>query len=229
MILNQASFSVSLIMFKKTFLILFLFGIYINVKSQTVAQDTLYFLNGQIAGEKVLDTLLGAVTIANTKKPGKNIHYELDQLYMVKFAGGIKRFYYSQDTLIYNWFSRDEMWMYMKGQADARKGFKAKGSFIGAGIAGLLGGMSGTFFAPLAPYGYMALSGLPKVRIKHNTVSNPIYIESDHYISGYERVARHKRKISSIIGGTIGLVLGYTFYGIFHNSYPETINIGFIK
>ena len=208
----------------------FIFIFYFNsIVSQNKDQDTLYLLNGQVVGEKVLDTLLGAITIANTKKPGQNIHFELDQLYMVRFAGGTKRFYYSQDTAIYNWFSRDEMWMYMKGQVDARRGFKARGSLIGAGIAGLIGGMSGTFFAPIAPYGYMALVGLPKVRIRHNTVSNPVYIESDHYISGYERVARHKRRIQAIIGGTIGLALGYTIYGLFHQSYPETVNIGFFK
>jgi hypothetical protein len=197
--------------------------------SQTVAQDTIYLLNGQIVGEKVLDTLLGAITIANVKKPGRNIHFELDELYMVKFSNGLRRFYYTQDTSIYNWFTRDEMWMYMKGQVDARKGFKAKGSFIGAAVAGVIGGMTGTFYAPVLPYGYMAFVGLPKVRIKHNTVSNPIYIESDHYISGYERVARRKRRISAIVGGTIGLAIGYTIYGIFNNSYPQNINIGFFK
>jgi len=207
-------------------LVIFLFG-YNSFFSQTKEQDTLYLLNGQVVGEKVLDTLLGAVTIANTKKPGKNIHFELDQLYMVRFAGGVKRFYYSQDTSIYNWFTRDQMWMYMKGEADARKGFKARGSLIGAGIAGLIGGMTGTFWAPVAPYGYMALVGLPRVKIRGNTISNPVYVESDHYISGYERVARHKRRIQAIIGGTIGLAVGYTIYGLFHQKYPESINFGF--
>jgi hypothetical protein len=46
------------------------------------------------------------------------------------------------------------------------------------------------------------------------------YIESDAYILGYERVARQKRKTKSLIGGTIGLVLGYGFYGIFNQYYP---------
>ena len=210
-------------------LFLFLLFSFEKFYSQTKEQDTIYLMNGLVVGEKVLDTLLGAVTIANNKKPGKNIHYELDQLYMVRFTGGAKRYYYKQDTLIYNWFTRDQMWMYMKGQVDARKGFKARGSFIGAGIAGIIGGMSGTFFGLVAPYGFMACVGFPRVRIRHHTVSNPMYIESDHYISGYERVARQKRRIKSIIGGTIGLAIGYTIYGLFHNSYPETFDKGFFK
>ena len=216
-------------MFKKVLLLLISCFFYQIVSSQTKAQDTIYLMNGQVVGEKVIDTILGAITIINPKKTSKKIHYEWDQIFMVRYANGDKRYYYQQDSLLSNWFSRDEMWMYMKGENDARKGFKAKGAMIGAGIAGIIGGMSGTFWGPIAPYGFMALSGLPKIKIKHNTISNPAYVESDAYILGYERVARQRRKIKSVIGGTIGLIIGYTFYGIFHNSYPENINVGFSK
>lgn len=220
-------------MLKRLAVLVFLFSFCRPLSAQTdslqLPTDTVFLLNGHIVGQKVLDTLLGAITIADLKKPGKNIHYELDQLYMVKFTGGMRRYYYQQDSTIYNYFTRDEMWMFMKGERDARKGFKARGSLIGAGIAGLLGGMTGTFWAPVAPYGYMACVGIPKVRIRANTVSNPAYIDSDGYILGYERVARHKRRIQAIIGGTVGLAVGYAFYGLFHQYYPETVNIGFSK
>lgn len=214
-------------MIKSLFLCSLLFFLTASSFSQTPAvQDTIYLMNGHVVGEKIIDTLLGAVTIVNTKKPHRKINYELDQLYMVRFADGYKRYYYQQDSLKSNWFTRDEMWMYMKGEVDARKGFKARGSLIGAGIAGLIGGLTGTFWAPVAPYGYMALSGLPKVRIRHETISNPIYIESDPYILGYERVARHKRRIQSIIGGSVGLAVGFTLYGLLHQYYPENVNFG---
>ncbi|MBA2613231.1 MAG: hypothetical protein H0U95_14780 [Bacteroidetes bacterium] len=216
-------------MLKKGFLFLVFYFLFQSAFSQAKVQDTIYLMNGQVVGEKVIDTLLGAVTIINPKKTNKKIHYEWDQLFMVRFANGDKRYYYKQDSLLSNWFTRDEMWLYMKGENDARKGFKARGCLISAGIAGLVGGMSGTFWGPVAPYGFMALTGLPKIRIRHNTISNPVYVESDAYILGYERVARQRRRIKSIIGGTIGLVIGYGFYGIFHNSYPETINVGFKK
>jgi hypothetical protein len=216
-------------MFNKLLLFLFSSLFFQTVSSQTTVQDTIYLMNGQVVGEKVIDTLLGAVTIVNQKKPSKKIHYEWDQLYMVRFANGDKRYYYSQDTTISNWFTREEMWMYMKGENDARRGFKARGAMIGAGIAGIIGGMTGTFWGPIAPYGYMALSGIPKVRIRHNTISNPNYVESDAYILGYERVARQRRKIKSVIGGTVGLAIGYGIYALFHSSYPENIDVGFNK
>ncbi len=216
-------------MFKMFLAFLFSSLFFQSVSSQTTVQDTIYLMNGQVVGEKIIDTLLGAITIVNPKKPSKKIHYEWDQLFMVRFANGDKRYYYTQDTTVSNWFTRDEMWMYMKGENDARRGFKARGAMIGAGIAGIIGGMSGTFWGPIAPYGYMALSGIPKVKIKHNTISNPAYVESDAYILGYERVARQRRKIKSVIGGTVGLAIGYGIYALFHSSYPENINVGFNK
>lgn len=209
-------------------LILFL-SFKLTFSQSSTVQDTIYLMNGHVIGEKVVDTILGAITIIDPKKPSKKIHYELEQLYMVRFADGYKRYYYMQDTTIGNWFTRDEMWMYMKGETDARKGFKARGALIGAGIVGVMGGMTGTFWGPVAPYGFMALSGITKVKIKHETISNPMYVESDAYILGYERVARQKRKIKSLIGGTIGLGIGYGLYALLHSHYPETIDIGFKK
>ena len=116
----------------------------------------------------------------------------------------------------------------MYGERDARKGFKARGSLIGAGIVGLASGGLGLFFAPVFPYGYMALSGIPKVRIKHSTISNPNYIDHDAYILGYERVSRSKRRIQALIGGTIGLAAGYGLYfGLLKDKLPSAISFRF--
>jgi len=204
-------------MLKNSFLFLVFYFLFQSAFSQAKVQDTIYLMNGRVVGEKVIDTLLGAVTIINPKKPNKKIHYEWDQLYMVRFANGDKRYYYKQDSLLSNWFTRDEMWMFMKGENDARKGFKARGCLISSFFAGVAGGLTGTFYGPVLPYGFMALSGLPKVRIRHSTISNPTYVESDAYILGYERVARQRRKIKSVIGGTIGLGIGYGAFALFLN------------
>jgi hypothetical protein len=188
--------------------------------AQNPVQDTVYLMNGLSIGQKIIDTTFTTVTINHPKKIGKKIHYEWDQLYMIRFANGNKRYYYSQDSSINNIFTRKEMWMYMKGENDARRGFKARGALITSGILGFLGGASGTVFGPLAPYGFMALTGVTKIRIKHETISNPVFIESDAYILGYERVARQKRKTKSLLGGTIGLVVGYSFFAVFRSNYP---------
>lgn len=193
---------------------------------KSAPQDSIFLMNGHVIVKKVIDTTFSTITILNPRKPTKRIHYESDQLYMVKFANGYKRYYYIQDPTIYNEFTRDEMWMFMKGEQDARKGFKARGALVTSGFIGFGAGLTGSFFAPVLPYGFMALSGITKIRIRHNTISNMKYVESDAYILGYERVARQKRKTKSLIGGTIGLALGYGVYALFHSSYPESLNIG---
>jgi len=74
----------------------------------------------------------------------------------------------------------------------------------------------------------MALSGATKVRIKHSTISNPNYIDYDAYILGYERVARTRRRIQALIGGTIGLAAGYGLYfGLLKDKLPSTISLRF--
>jgi hypothetical protein len=185
-------------------------------------------MNGNVVVEKVLDTLIGAVTIVNPANVAEKLHYEYDDIYCVKYAVGFTDYYYSQDTLKGNYFTRDEMLYYIYGERDARKGFKAPGALIGAGVVGLVSGGLGLFFAPVFPYGYMALTGVPKVRIRHKTISNPNYIEQDAYILGYERVSRSRRRIKALIGGTIGLAAGYGLYfGILKDKLPASLTLRF--
>jgi hypothetical protein len=202
--------------------------IFISFFSEAQNKDTILLMNGNYVVEKVIDTVIGAVTIVNPANTAEKLHYEYDEIYCVKYSTGFTDYYYSQDTLKGNYFTREEMKYYMYGERDARKGFKARGSLIGAGVVGLATGGLGLFFAPVFPYGYMALSGVTKVKIKHKTISNPNYIDQDAYILGYERVSRTKRRIQALIGGTIGLAAGYGLYfGILKQNLPETLKLRF--
>lgn len=210
------------------FIISLLFILIFAFNTEAQHKDTILLMNGNYVVEKVIDTLIGAVTIINPANTAEKLHYEYDEIYCVKYASGFTDYYYSQDTLKGNYFTREEMLYYMYGERDARKGFKAKGALIGAGVVGFASGGLGLFFAPVFPYGYMALSGIPKVRIRHSTISNPNYIEQDAYILGYERVSRTKRRIQALIGGTIGLAAGYGLYfGVLKDKLPETIKLRF--
>lgn len=213
-------------MLHKLYIFFFILVLVSNGKSQT--KDTIFLMNGHFITEKIIDTLIGAVTIVNPEKPTEKLHYEYDDIYSVKYGNGTTKYYYFQDTLRNNYFTREEMQYYIYGERDARKGFKARGSLIGAGVVGLASGGLGLFFAPVFPYGYMALSGVPKVRIRHSTISNPNYIDQDAYILGYERVSRSKRRIQALIGGTIGLAAGYGLYfGILKDKLPGTLTLRF--
>lgn len=208
-------------MFKKLFALAIIMLLCKQAGAQAAVQDSIYLMNGNVVGEKVIDTLLGAVSIKNPKKQAKLIHFEYEQLYMVRFSNGLKRYYYRQDSLIGNIFTRDEMYLYTKGENDARRGFKARGALVTGAVMGLAGGLTGTFWGPILPYGFMALSGITKIKIKHETISDPRFVESDAYILGYERVARQKRKTKALIGGTAGLILGYSIFAIIRAINPN--------
>ena len=188
------------------------------VQAQKKSADTLYLMNGRIIVSPVLDTTFLAATIMDPEDSTKRALLENNVLFAIKYHSGEIYYYYEQDT-IRNWFSRDEMWLFMQGERDARKGLKPWGSFTGGLVSGLAGGSSGllvgsigTFFGPVLPIAFFATVGLPKVRIKHSTVSNLKYLEHDEYLLGYEQEARSKRRRYSMIGGGIGVFLGYVAY-----------------
>lgn len=210
------------IIFSLSFFIL----VFVGLAQQN--KDTLFLMNGKIYVSRVLDTLLGGVTIKDFKDTTKNFTVDNDDLFGVHYSTGEMYYYYSQDTAIGNEFTRDEMGYFMHGERDAKKGFKARGSFFGSMAAGFAGGLTGSFLGPILPFGYLGLCGVTKVRIKHNTISNPNFIDHDPYILGYERQARGKRRIQALIGGGIGLVAGFaTNFAIAKSNPNFTLKIKF--
>ncbi len=207
------------------FLSFFLF-VFVGFAQQN--QDTLFLMNGKIYVSRVLDTLLGGVTIKDFKDTTKNFTVDNDDLFSVRYSTGETHYYYSQDTAIGNEFTRSEMGYFMQGERDAKKGFKARGSLIGSMVAGFAGGLTGSFLGPILPFAYLGLCGVPKVRIKHETISNPYLIDHDPYILGYERQARGKRRIQCLIGGGIGLVAGFATNFAISKSNPNfTLKVKF--
>lgn len=177
-------------------------------------KDTVILLNGDVVICTVIDTTEGLTSIKNPKNPKKNITVENDRIFSIKNQNG-ESIMYSYDTIIGNEFTVDEMRYFIYGEQDADKKFKANGCLAIGAAVGLLSGITGSFFSPVPPFAFTALSGIPKVKIKHETVSNLEYLDHQPYLMGYERVARKKRKLKSLIGGGVGLVAGIgTFIGL---------------
>ena len=190
------------------FLRIFLFLLPLNYFSQEKTKDSLFLMGGRVFASTVIDTALKAATIIDPTDSTKRINIENEELYSIKYASGQTYYYYKQDTTIGNWFTREEMLYFMQGERDARKGFKAKGSLYGSFVAGVAGGVTGSLLGPVVPFTYLALCGLPKVRIRHETVANPYALDYDAYILGYERQARGRRRMKCLIGGGIGYLVG---------------------
>jgi hypothetical protein len=170
-------------------------------------RDTLIMMNGDVVICTVTDTTDGFTSVVNPKNPKKNILIENDRIFSIKSPNG-ENIMYAYDTVIGNEFTVDEMRYFIYGERDADKNFKANGCLAIGAVVGVLSGITGSFFCPIPPFAFTALSGIPKVKIKASTVSDPEFLKQDPYLMGYERVARKKRKLKSLIGGGLGLVAG---------------------
>lgn len=204
----------------RTFFIVFIFFQFTLSGSAQENKDTLLLLNGDVIICTIIDTTNGLTSIKNPKNSQKNILIENDRIFSIKSPAG-EQIIYVYDTIIGNEFTIDEMRYFIYGERDADKNFKAKGSLLIGVAVGLLSGITGSFLCPIPPFAFTALSGIPKVKIKKGTVSDPDYLNHDPYLMGYERVARKKRKLKSLIGGGIGLIVGLGTYGILKSTGNE--------
>jgi hypothetical protein len=196
----------------RPFLYSILFLLLIQTSAAQSARDTIVLLNGNVVVAEVVDTTDGLTSIRDPKRAGRNIVIENDRIFSITDSSG-EHLLYVYDTVIGNEFTIPEMRYFILGEQDAEKGFKANGAFFGNMALGAAAGVTGFFLCPVPPFAFTALSGMPKVKIKRSTVSNPEYLKQDAYLMGYERVARKKRKIRSLIGGGIGLGVGLgTFF-----------------
>lgn len=119
--------------------------------SQKNDADTVYLMNGNIISAPVLDTGSVTTVVTDPKDSTKRITLDNESLFAIKYHTGNLFYYYQPDT-IKNIFTRDEMWLFMQGERDAKKGFKPWGSFCGGIVTGLAGGASGLVFGPIGAF-----------------------------------------------------------------------------
>lgn len=198
---------------KRVFIFISIFLFFAGRGFSQEGKDTVLLLNGDVVICNVIDTTGGVTSIKNPRNPNKNIIIENDRIFSIRNSSG-ESIIYVYDTLAGNEFTVEEMRYFMHGEQDADKNFKARGSLVIGAAVGVLSGITGSFLCPIPPFAFVALTGIPKVKIRHETVSDPEFLKHDTYIMGYERVARKKRKIRSLIGGGAGLLVGLGTYGI---------------
>jgi len=158
----------------------------------------------------VFDTSFFGVKVYGKTKKKKEMIVEGERIFSIKFASGKEKIYYKQDSVFENYFTVDETRLFIKGEQDAAK-YKCRFSTISSFAVGAASGLVlGSVFAFIPPFTFSATTLLPKVRIRHSTVSNMNYLNYDTYILGYERVARKKRLINSLSGGVAGLAASFT-------------------
>jgi hypothetical protein len=180
-------------------------------------KDTVFLMNGEIIVSTITDTAFYGVKVLRPGNQKKEMIIEGERVFSYKFANGFEKTVYFQDTLIGNEFNIEETRQFLVGERDAQRGFKSPLWPAGNVLIGTVSGaMMGNVLAFVPPFAYAAGSIIPKVKIRHSTVSNMNYLKSDTYILGYERVARKRRTLQSFIGGVVGLGIGFAARSIYN-------------
>lgn len=174
--------------------------------SQTKKDTVLLLAGGYVTGH-ITEITPTFITVKDSEKSTRGTTVETDRIFSYTNSTG-EHILYMVDSASGNEFSITEMRYFIRGEQDGKKGFKARPAFYTNMAIGVLGGVSGTFFFPIPAFTFAILVGLPKVHIKKSTVRNLEDLNHPTYIMGYERMARRNRKIQSLIGGGIGLVVG---------------------
>lgn len=176
------------------------------------AQDRILLMNGETVEGKVLGQSTLEVRYLQTRKNGKvrERAEPTEEVFSVTDSLGHERIWYFHDTVFGNDLSVDQMRWFLKGEQDARKGYKPIWPMVGAFAtgAGLVIGlnweMNGLFVPPLVA-GAMAL---PRVHVTPGSISDPLMEGDEYYATGYARVGRSKRVVRTLISAFAGVAVG---------------------
>ena len=181
--------------------------------------DSLFFLNGEMRAVKVVDTIYNVIRFLpeKRKKKIKVMDVAKDRVFSIKFSNGQERLMYFYDTTIGNVFTVLEAKMFMLGEREAEQHYRNKWPFI----IGFLVGVS----SPIALSNAVALSPIPTaliplhtkipvIRVNTKKIENKNYLQYETYVMGYEKVARKKNFMHSILGAGIGLACGLGMWAI---------------
>lgn len=175
--------------------------------------DTILFLNGEVRSIKVVDTIYNVIRFLpeKRKRKPKVMDVAKDRVFSIKFSNGQERLMYFYDTTVGNVLTVLEAKMFMLGEREAEQHYKNKWPFIiGAvvGIASPIALSNAVLLSPIAPAVAPLHTRIPVIKINTKKIENKNYLQYDTYLMGYEKVARKKNFMHSILGAGIGLAAG---------------------
>ena len=185
----------------------------ISTTSDTAKMDTLFFMNGEIRAVKVVDTIYNTIRFLPQKRAQKPHIQEVGKgnIFSLKLSDDKERIIYFHDSAAGNVFTVIEAKMYMLGEQEADKHYRNKWPFlIGfvVGVASPIAFSNAVLLSPIAPAVAPLHTLLPVIRVNTKEIADRNYLQYDTYLMGYEKVARKKNFMHSILGAGIGLAAG---------------------
>jgi|GEM_PF-796594 len=204
-------------------------------------QDKILLLNGKSYTGKYLSSSPDLVNFNFKKKSGKikSFSFESNRVYSYKVGNNEEVVLYKKDTSIYNYYTPDQMRMFIYGEEDAYHRFKVKqtwlvGFAVGLGTSLYDTYLSSSYVCPnsnvtipkgflnrepsiaqfIVPFVVPIVTGAIKPKMKAKHASDPTFLANEFYIEGFKKVRRFKRVKSSLFGSLCGVAVGMIAYSI---------------
>jgi hypothetical protein len=118
--------------------------------------------------------------------------------------------WYFYDPAFGNDLTVDQMRWYIKGEQDARIGYKPRAAVWGGFLlgAGLVIALDLEVNSLLIPPAYAGLMAWPRVHVTPGSVRDPLMEGDNYYATGYSAVGRPKRVVRSLMSTTAGIIVG---------------------
>ncbi|MBL0129000.1 MAG: hypothetical protein IPP83_16485 [Flavobacteriales bacterium] len=174
--------------------------------------DRIILMNGEVVETRVLGQSTLEIRHLELGRNGrtKERAEPTEGVFSVIDTLGHERIWYFHDTIFGNELTIDQMRCFIKGEQDARAGYRSPwtmwGGFIfGAGttIAADLE-VNSLFLPPL----FAGVMILPRVFVSRGSLTDPVMEGNEHYAYGYAKVGRTRRVVRSLISTAAGVAVG---------------------
>ena len=191
----------------------------VSTTSDTSRLDTLFFLNGEIRAVKIVDTVGYVVRFLPAKRQRKPKVQDVEQskIFSLKFCNGKESIIYFQDSAFGNYLSVLEAKMFMLGEQEAEKNYRNKWPVIIGFTAGIISPLvlsNAVLLSPIPAAATPLHTLIPVIKINTDKIANKNYLLYDTYLMGYEKVARKKNFIHSLIAAGVGLASGFGIWAV---------------
>ena len=177
-----------------------------------LAQDHILLMNGEEIEGRVLGQSTLEVRYLQEKRNGSLVERRepTSGVFSVTDSLGKEKVWYFMDTIFGNDLSVDQMRWFIKGEQDARRGYKPIWPMVGgfATGAGLTMALDLEVMSMVVPPAYAGLMALPRVHVTPGSISDPLMEGDPHYAYGYAQVGRSKRVVRSLWSTFAGVAVG---------------------
>ena len=181
-----------------------------------VQQGKVLLMNGTVSENTLWEEKDGLIYIYDQRNnifgKEKTRAIELNKSEVYSLSNGSKeQILYYQDTMLGDYYTPEEMRVYLAGAGDARKNYKARHiSAIGFALCGAAGYLvgDGLLILIIPPVTYAAMQYVGKIKIREKYMSDPNFKYNDLYAEGFEPPARSRKMIRGALSGLAGSVTG---------------------